>query len=150
MNIKKLLLIFFILGLTSCGYEAIYFKNQKFNVSISDIKMEGDKKINKKIISFLNLSKNNNSNRIKLKLNSSKKIEPISKDKMGDPSIYRMTIVVYFELSNGDRSLKKKKFSSNFVYNNIKKKFDLSEYQKSIELNLIEKISEEILIFLNS
>ena len=71
--------------------------------------MEGDKKINKKIISFLNLSKNNNSNRIKLKLNSSKKIEPISKDKMGDPSIYRMTIVVYLELNNGDRSLKKKK-----------------------------------------
>lgn len=150
MNIKKLLLIFFIFGLTSCGYEAIYSKNQKFNMSINDIKMEGDKRINKKIISLLNLRKNNNSNKIKLKLNSSKKIEAISKDKLGNSSIYRMTIVVYLELNNDDKNLKKKEFSSNFAYNNIKNKFDLSEYQKSIELNLIDKISEEILIFLNS
>mgnify|MGYP006151013287 FL=1 len=28
-------------------------------------------------------------------------------------------------------------------------KFDLSQYQKNIELNLIEEISKEIMIFLN-
>ena len=62
MNLKKLLLILLIFGLTGCGYEAIYSKNSKFNVSLDDITIDGDQEINKKIISYLNLTKNSKSN----------------------------------------------------------------------------------------
>ena len=47
-----------------------------------------------------------------------------------------------------NKIIKSKDFSSSFTYNNIENKFDLTQYQKSIELNLINKISEEIFIFL--
>ena len=40
-------------------------------------------------------------------------------------------------------------FNSSFVYNNIQNKFDLSRYQKNIEKNLIDKIAEEITIYLS-
>ena len=38
----------------------------------------------------------------------------------------------------------------NVNFNSIKNKFDLLQYQKNIEENLINKIAEEIIIFINS
>ena len=45
---------------------------------------------------------------------------------------------------------REKNFVSSFTYNNIENKFDLSQYQKNIEANLIQKLKEEIVIFLKS
>ena len=44
--------------------------------------------------------------------------------------------------------MKDKNFISDFTYNNKENKFDLSQYQKEIEENLINKIIEKIYIFL--
>jgi hypothetical protein len=45
---------------------------------------------------------------------------------------------------------KEKVFLENFTYNNSDNKFNLSQYTKIIEENLIEKISKDMVIFLNS
>ena len=45
--------------------------------------------------------------------------------------------------------VKSKNFTSSFSYSNTKNKFDLQQYQKNIEENLIIKIADEIIIFLN-
>ena len=47
-----------------------------------------------------------------------------------------------------NEEFKQKDFTSNFTYNNIENKFDFSQYQKNIEINLINGIIEEIFIFL--
>ena len=51
---------------------------------------------------------------------------------------------------NKDKTIKQKKFSVSFSYNTVQNKFELSQYQKNIELNLIDEISEKIFIYLKS
>ena len=53
-------------------------------------------------------------------------------------------------LNKKSETLKQKEFNSSFTYNNLENKFDLSEYQKNIEKNLINKMVEEIFIYLNT
>ena len=48
-----------------------------------------------------------------------------------------------------NRLIKTKAFSEDFTYNNIENKYDLSTYQNDVENNLINKIVEDIIIFLN-
>ena len=45
---------------------------------------------------------------------------------------------------------KKKKFEENFNYSKTGNNFDLLQYQNNIEINLIDKIRDKIIIFLNS
>jgi hypothetical protein len=154
MIIKKLtfILIFFLLA--NCGYEAIYLKKNISNISINKIILEGNKQINRKIITRTNLSKNNNETyAYDLTLISNKTIESAAKDSSGNTSVYKTTITVKFYLkdpNNQNQIFKEKDFTSSFSYNNMKNKFDLSQYQKNIENNLINKIAEEIIIFLSS
>ena len=60
MTIKKLTLILIFLAITGCGYEPIYSKKDTLNISINKIEFEGEKKINRKIISLADLKVNNN------------------------------------------------------------------------------------------
>ena len=154
MIIKKLIFILIFFLLANCGYEAIYLKKNISNISINKIILEGNKKINRKIITQANLSKNNNETyAYDLTLISNKTIESSAKDNYGNTSVYKTTITVKFYLkdpNNQNQIFKEKDFTSSFSYNNIKNKFDLSQYQKNIENNLINKIAEEIIIFLSS
>ncbi len=153
MIIKKLILISILFLLTSCGYETIYSKKNDAGISIKKIELKGNKKINRKIISLTNLRENNNKNyTYNLTLVSNKTIETVSKNKSGNTSVYKTTINVEFYLkdpNDQNKIIKQKKFNASFSYNNIDNKFDLSQYQKNIEENLINKIAEKITIFIN-
>ena len=153
MIIKKFSYILIFFFLTSCGYQAIYSKKNNTSISINKIESIGDRNINRKIISLAKLKERNNQNySYDLTLSSTKIIEAVAKDKTGNTSVYKTTIVVEFYLkdpNNQGEIFKKKIFSSSFSYNNINNKFDLVKYQKNIEQNLIEKIAEEITIFLS-
>lgn len=149
MILKKVNLIIILILLNSCGYESLYSKNNNIEIAIKKIELVGNKNISRKIIINTNLKENQNSN-YNLILDSKKLIEVIAKDKNGNASIYKTTIVVNFLLEDDATKIKSKKFSSSFSYNNLANKFDLSQYQKNIEINLINNITEEILIYLNS
>lgn len=154
MTIKKILLIIIILVTTGCGYQSLYSSNDKMNFSISEIKESGEKNINRKIISRLNLKKENDSIvKYNLTLDSTKNEEIVSKDNSGNALTFKISIQVNFVLTDVQDSsqvLKEKTFAANFTYNNSDNKFNLSQYNKIIEENLIEKISKDIIIFLNS
>jgi len=45
--------------------------------------------------------------------------------------------------------LKKKSFVKDFSYNKKDNKFELAEYQKEIEINLVDEIIEELTMYLN-
>ena len=151
--IKKFSYILILLLLANCGYQTIYSDKKYTATSINEIELKGDKGVNRKIVSFANLRKKNNGNySYNLTLNSNKKIESVAKDKAGNTSVYKTTISIKFYLkdpNNQNEIFKEKNFVSSFSYNNINNKFDLSQYQRNIEENLINKIEEEIVIFLN-
>jgi len=149
--LKKITLLLLLCIFWSCGYEPLYLKKNDLEKQISVITLNGDQKINKMIISSLRISEDKNSTTgFALILKSSKKIDVISKDKAGNPSVYRSSIIVNLTLTDSDKIIKQKEFSSSFTYNNTSSKFDLLQYQKNIELNLINEISEKIFIYLRT
>ena len=154
MIIKKFILILVFFAITNCGYSPIYSKKETLNISINKIELKGNKNVNRKIVSLANLvERNNKSYAYNLTLDSNKKIETVARDKSGNTSIYKITIITEFYLkdpNNKNKIIKNKSFSSSFSYNSIRNKFDLLQYQKNIEENLINKIAEEITIFINS
>ena len=154
MIIKKLVFILTLLTVTNCGYEPIYSKKETLNISINKIELIGDKKINRSIVSFANLRETKNVNySYDLNLNSSKKIEVVSKNSAGNVTSFKITIIVKFSLKDPNDQgavIKSKNFRTSFIYNNKKNKFDLLQYEKIVEKNLVEKIAEEITIYINS
>jgi len=154
MIIKKLVFILTLLAVTNCGYEPIYSKKETLNISINKIELIGDKKINRSIVSFANLRETKNVNySYNLNLNSSKKIEVVSKNSAGNVTSFKITIIVKFSLKDPNDQgavIKSKNFRTSFIYNNKKNKFDLLQYEKIVEKNLVEKIAEEITIYINT
>ena len=76
MNKILLILLFFLL---SCGYQPVYLNNDILNFKYSEIILEGDNEINKKIINTLSIEENKNKNLDKLYLSSTYKIETTSR-----------------------------------------------------------------------
>ena len=149
--LKKITLLLLLCFVWSCGYEPLYLKKNDLKQQINIVTLSGDKKINKIILSSLGIKENKNSTSgHTLILKSSKKIVVISKDKTGNPTVYRSSIIVNCSLTDDGTIIKQKEFNSSFTYNNTQSKFDLSQYQKNIELNLINEVSEKIFIYLRT
>ena len=149
--LKKTTLLLLLCFLWSCGYEPLYVKKNDLKQTIKVVNIDGNQKINKFILSSLGIKEDKDLlTGYNLTLKSSKKIDIISKDKTGNPSTYRTSIIVNFSLTNEETIVKQKEFNSSFTYNNSQNKFDLSQYQKNIESNLINEISEKIFIYLRT
>ena len=138
-----------LLTLVACGYEPMLLNKNNLNNIIQSFQLEGNKKINKKIISSLNLKKQNKKTGYNLIIKSNKVIETVSRDANGNIAVYKTKISVLVTLLNDDKIFKEKLFNVDFTYNDLENKFDLSQYQKDIELNLINEITENIVVFLN-
>ena len=56
-----------------------------------------------------------------------------------------MVIETNIEIKKNDKIIKEKTFSESFNYNNTSNKFDLSQYERDIQENLIDKIVDNII-----
>ena len=146
--IEKTFFIVILISLASCGYKPIFLKKNRIDAPIQSFQISGDKRIGKKIVSAFNLKKQNQIEGYELTINSNKTTETISRDSTGKTLSFKTKISVLVSLKNKDKVYKEKNFIAEFVYNNIKSKFDLSQYQQDIEANLTDTIIEEISIFL--
>ena len=149
--IKKTIILLFFFSLTACGFQPIYVQKNDVKFIAKKIVLEGDKRINRKIVLIANLKEDGlKKDKNTLRIYSEKNIETVAKDKKANVSIYRTTVMVKIILEKQNKIIKSKTFSSSFNYNNLSNKFELFQYQKSIKHNLIDKISEEIIIYLNT
>ena len=148
-NLKYLLILIFLF---SCGYDPIYQTNQKVNFKIDAIKYSGDKKINQSIISKIEkIKKNDAKNIFDLDLESLKNENIISKDKKGNASSYRLVLEVNMILTDKNNGkIFTKKFLKEATFNSMDNKFELNQYKKNIEKNMISKILQDINIFFNT
>ncbi len=146
---KKVILFLSFLLLVSCGYQPI-FSSKTSNFLVEEIIYDENDRISFKIRNNLTyLGKNENYIKIfKLKLSSEKKIDISSKDSKGDPLVYKMTINTNIEIFSNNKKTLQKNISKNFSYKNTENKFDLKQYEKTIENNLIETIKEDIILIL--
>ena len=148
---KKITLLLVIFLIWSCGYQPIYLKKNNLEQKIKTITLNGEQKIDKIIVTSLGVKADKNLlTGYSLVLKSLKRIDIISKNKDGNPSAYKTSIIVDVSLTEKEKIIKQKNFVSSFTYNASDNKFNLSQYQKNIELNLINEISEKIFIYLRS
>ena len=151
MKIFKLnYLILFFFFIVSCGYQPLY-SNKETNFYIHKINSLGDKKINKTLINKLELYKDKNGkNKIELEINSKINKTTTSKDTKGNPKIFRIEIISQIKVTKEEEKYLEKIFFKSSNYNNSSKKFELKQYEENIKMNLIDKISEDIIGYLQT
>ena len=147
-GILKLILVFPLIFIVSCGYEPLNKNLALEKINITEKVFTGNKRINKKIFNKLNLSEDNNSSGYKIKLNTDHKIRDLSKDQAGNITSYKTTIITQVTLIKSRTVLKDKKFERNFTYSNLGNKFELSKYQREVENNIINGITQDLKVFL--
>ena len=146
---KKFLLVIFII-FYGCGFKPLYSDKEFKDLEFSEITLSGNTSVNRKIINSLKISKKNDVLDT-LELNSSFENLISSKDSTGKADTYTSTLTVSFRTKRQDDILiYDRKFSKSFTYKNRDNKFELVEYQNEILNNLINEITEEILLSLNS
>ena len=146
---KKILTVL-ILFLTSCGYQPIYVSQKLDNIEFSKITLDGDLGINRKIIKSLSIKETKSkllANELVLK--SSYEMEETSKNSKGQTTSYRSTVMVDLIIENNSLIIKNKNFIKTFDYNKTDNKFDLVKYQIEIKNNMINKIIEEMVIYIS-
>ena len=138
------------LFLSNCGYKSVYSK-QSGNFHIKNIEIKTNNVINYKIKNRLRIFSNSNSkNKYDLEINALKSIKIVSKDSKGDPKIYQMNIKLEVKIIENYQIIKEINFEENFNYNNNSNKFELKQYEKNIEDNLIEKNIENLTFYISS
>ena len=146
--------IFFILlfFISSCGYQPLYQNKDLENFKFKKITLTGDNYINKRIINTISIQENNEAkNKNELFISSSSEIQETSKNSKGQVESFRIIITVNLKIINKiNEDIKNKDFTKEFTYNNKENKFELIEYQNSIKDDLIDKIVNDIIIYLNS
>jgi hypothetical protein len=142
------ILLFFI---SSCGYQPIYINKNLKNFEFNKIILNGNSKINEKIINALSIKEDEaGKNQNKLFISSSFQNEETSKNSKGKVELYRTIVSVNLKIINlSDKIIQDKNFLKEFTYNNKENKFELVEYQNSIRNDLTDKIIGDIIIFLN-
>ena len=150
MKNKSILLILLFFILANCGFEPIY-SSKKSNFNIGEIKITNKNRFNAIIENNLrNISNNESQNIFDLIINSKRKKIVSSKDAKGNPQLLTMIISVEVQIIKNNVIKNTKNFSENFSYSNNSNKFGLSQYEKDIEKNLINKIIENINTYLVS
>ena len=147
-KLNYLILSFFFI--VSCGYQPLY-SNKEANFNIYKINSFGDEKINKALINKLELYKDKNSNKkIELEINSKINKTTTSKDTKGNPKTFRIEIISQIKVIEGEKINLDKIFSKSSNFNNSSKKFELKQYEENLKINLIDKIFEDIVNYLQT
>ena len=146
-TLAKFVLVFMILGLTSCSYSPI-FSEKNYNFEINEIVLTGEKDINKILREKFNRIKNNQSldkKEYKLLINSKKERNIVSKNSKGDPLTFELIIIVQYEIIFNKNLILKKTIEKNNIYNNDSDLFKLEQSEKIIIDNISENISDNII-----
>ena len=146
---KKILLIFIFL-LSQCGFQPIFVNENINNMEFYKITHNGDAEINRKILGSLSFKENKLKDTLNsLLINSSFEVIETSKNSKGQVESYKSKIFLNLIISNKKRIITNKNFVKEFSYNVKKNKFELVRYQNKVKDNLIDKIIEDIILYIS-
>tara|TARA_B110000902_G_C14223999_1_gene556269 strand:- start:753 stop:1211 length:459 start_codon:yes stop_codon:yes gene_type:complete len=150
MKIIKIFYLLLIMTISGCGFQPLYKIGNENNFSINKIFQSGNKNINRKIISKIdNIEKKDVF--YNLTIDSKETEQVLNKDKLGNIILTKLSIEVNIKLTDPTNKalvFKEKKFISQYVYKNNENKFESSQTIKIKKDDLINKIIENIIIFL--
>ena len=146
---KKIYLILIILFLNSCGYTPLY-SSKDSNYKVINL----NKNVNNSLTNYVQngievISNENAEKSLNISFEYNENISVILKNSKGDPAKNRLNVVIDLSLFDINNNLiTSKQFSESFEYNIDDNKFNLKQYEKNIKFNLIEDITQQILVFL--
>jgi len=146
---KNIIVIIFLLLLTSCGYTPI-LNSEKTNFYINDLNFEGERKINNYISK--NLKKyqriETTTKKYDIKIISYYEKKVVNKDDSGNPKNYNIKVTsnVNFILNGKDQI--NKIFERNTSFSAQDKKISEKKLELRNKKNLSNLISEDIIFFL--
>ena len=148
---KSIFLVLVIIFLNSCGYTPLY-SSKDSNYKVISLKKNLNNSLTNYIQNSIELLSNENADKsLKISFEYNENISIILKDSKGDPAKNRLKVIIDLSLfDNSDNLIISKKFSESFEYNIDDNKFNLKQYEKNIKLNLVEDITQQILVFLAS
>ena len=145
MNKKILILLIVLNLLTHCGFTPVHFKKSNVDFSITNIKFNGDKTINKYLKSNLNNYINNDySKQFEIKINTKYEKSIISKDKSAKVTDYLLISTTFFEVSYNN-VVKTFSISEKKSMNNINDKFEEQKYERTIKQNFASTTSNKLI-----
>ena len=146
---KVIFTILIFLFASSCGYQPLVLRNVDLAIKLDEL--GGDNKINYIIKNRLKIyeKKNNNYNLEIVDSNINKIVA--SMDTKGNPKSYQLSVELIINLKeNTNIIIKDKNFFATTNYNTISSKFDLKKYEDNLIENLTEKISDEIILYIQT
>ena len=148
---KKLFSVITFIFLLSCGYQPI-FSSGESTFSINKIEVTERNNINTKIQNALKFYRENNNAKTfyDLEISSNKSKNVLSKDSRGDPKIFSLSVSIKINLMENNLLKYEKTFNKTESYNTKSNKFELKKYEDKIASNMVNKMIEEIIIYLHS
>ena len=148
---RKIFIVIILLILNNCaGYKPI-FSSKDVNFYIGEIIIKEDNKLIRNIVKNLKpYTIQNDKQRITLELSLNIKEEITLKDTKGNAVSEEMEIVLEVKTSLENNDLINFNFSEKFTFNNQSNKFELNQYKKRIQLTLVEKIHQDLIMRLRA
>ena len=148
---KKIFIVIILLILNNCaGYKPI-FSSKDVNFYIGEIIIKEDNELIRNIVKNLKpYTIQNDKQRITLELNLNIKEAITLKDAKGNTVSEEMEIVLEVKTSLENNDLINFNFSEKFTFNNQSNKFELNQYKKRIQLTLVEKIHQDLIMRLRT
>ena len=143
MRITVLVIIFLILN--NCGFTPIY-SSKGSNYKIISLNKNSNNRLTNYLENNIRAISNENAPKgLKINLVLKENISVILKDMKGNPSKNRLSIIVNLIIyDTNDQLISTKQFTENFEYDVQDNKFNMKQYEKTISLNLTDKISQQI------
>lgn len=145
---KFLLLIVSIFILSACSYEPILLK-KNYDFEFNKIEFSGDKTVNEIIKNRISRVSSGNK-KYNIYYNSKIEKSVVSSNEKGDPTIFNLNIDLEYKITDKEKVIIKNKISKQSTYNDIKDKFELSNYEINSIKSLAKSIGDEIMMSLIS
>tara|TARA_Y100000992_G_scaffold189941_2_gene128742 strand:- start:1626 stop:2078 length:453 start_codon:yes stop_codon:yes gene_type:complete len=145
----RIFLVLLVLFLSGCGFTPMY-SSKNTNYKIISFEENIDNNLTNYIQNSINVLSNENADKsFKIDLKFNEEISIILKDSKGDPKKNRLIISIDLKvLDENEKLISTREFSESFEYNIIDNKFNSKQYEKNIKFNLVEDITQQILVFL--
>ena len=146
---KKIFLILIILFLNGCGYTPLY-SSKDSNYKVISLNKNVNNSLTNYVQNSIEVISNENAEKsLNISFEYNENISVILKNSKGDPTKNRLNVIIDLSLlDSNDNLITSKQFSESFEYNIDDNKFNLKQYEKNIKFNLIEDITQQILVFL--
>ena len=141
---KILSIIFILIILQGCSFKPM-LADKKYDLRFTKIIYVGDKQINKSIKeNLINNSVGNNN--FEIYFVTAKNKEVVSSNAKGDPIKFKLKINLEYKIIKDEEILVNNSVIKETNYNNIDDKLELSQFEENTINNLIDDLSQEILM----